>query len=173
MRETEDDLDALQRLLDASFAGSGEHLRTAFDQEHRLAAAELVDALAGLFEMHLAVLTSSGDPMVAPVDGFVLRGRICLGLPKSSVRARLLRRDPRVSVSFNSEAVAFIAHGRFVEVTEGHPMFDVFEETSRQLYIDRYGDWFGPWLDRRLEVEGRGVAGYVEPRVLFAKGGSP
>ena len=173
MRETDDDLEALQRLLDASFAGSGEHIRSAFDQERRLSATDLVDALAGIFEMHLAVVAGSGAPLVAPVDGYLVRAKICLGLPMASVRARRLRRDPRVSVSFNSGNVAFIAHGRFVEVTEDHPMFDAFEATSRQLYIDRYGDWFGPWLDRKLEVEGRGVAGYIEPRVLFARHGSP
>lgn len=41
MRETDDDLEALQNLLDVSFARSGEHLRSAFDQEHRLPARTL------------------------------------------------------------------------------------------------------------------------------------
>jgi len=170
MRETDGDLEDLQRLLDASFAGSGEHLRSAFDQERRLSAEALVTLLPGLFEMHLAVGTAAGAPLVAPVDGFLLRGKICLGLPAISVRARLVRQDSRVSVSFNTDGVAFIAHGTFVEVAEGHPMVELFDDTSRQLYVDQYGDWFGDWLDRKLEVEGRGVTGYIQPRVIFAKG---
>lgn len=170
MRETDDDLEELQNLLDVSFARSGEHLRSAFDQEHRLPATALVDRLPGLFEMHFAVVSADGAPLVAPVDGFLLRGRICLGLPAASVRARRVRRDPQVSASFNTDDVAFIAHGSFVEVDEDHPMVDLFDETSRGLYIEQYGEWFGDWLDHKLEVEGRGVAGYIEPRALFAKG---
>lgn len=115
MRETNGDLADLPGLLDVSFAGSGEHLRAAFDQERRLSAKELVALLPGLFEMHLAAVTAAGAPLVAPVDGFLLRGKICLGLPALSVRGRLVHQDPRVSVSFNTDDVAFIAHGRFVD----------------------------------------------------------
>lgn len=100
MRETDEDLERLQALLERSFDRSGEHLRSAFGQEHRLSAASLVDRLPGLFEMHFAVIAADGAPLVAPVDGFVLRGKICLGLPAPAVRARLVRRDPRVSASF-------------------------------------------------------------------------
>ena len=173
MHETDGDLEELQALLDVSFADSGEHLRSAFAQERRLSAEALVALLPGLIEMHLAVVTAAGAPLVAPVDGFLLRGKICLGLPASSVRARLVRRDPRVSVSFNTNDVAFIAHGSFVELTEAHPMGELFDETSRQLYIDQYGEWFADWLDGKLEREGRGVTGYIQPRVLFSKGAEP
>lgn len=170
MRETESDLEDLQHLLDESHAGSGENLRSAFSQDHRLSAQEMVERLPGLFEMHLAVVTAAGAPLVAPVDGLLLSGRICVGLPAKPVRARLVRRDARVSVSYNSVEVAFIAHGSFVEVADDHPMVELFDTTSRELYIGQYGDWFGDWLDHKDETEGRGVTGYIEPRVLFAKG---
>lgn len=173
MRETDEDLEQLQALLDVSFDRSGEHLRSAFGQEHRLSAASLVDRLPGLFEMHFAVIAADGAPLVAPVDGFVLRGKICLGLPAPSVRARLVRRDPRVSASFNADDVAFIAHGTFVEVDEAHPMVELFDRTSRELYVAQYGEWFNDWLDHKTEVQGRGVTGYIEPRLLFAKGATP
>lgn len=173
MRETIDDLAELQRLLDVSLDRSGDHLRTAFRQEHRLSASSLVAALSGLFEMHLAVVTADGAPLVAPVDGFLLRGRICLGLPAASVRARLIRRNQRVSASYNADEVAFIAHGTFVEIDEHHPLVELFDRTSRELYIDQYGEWFNDWLDHKMEVDGRGVTGYIEPRVLFAKGAEP
>lgn len=170
MRETPEDLDELQTLLDVSFDRSGEHLRTAFSQEHRLSASSLVTRLPGLFEMHFAVVAADGAPLVAPVDGFLLRGRICLGLPAGSVRARLVRRDPRVSASFNADEVAFIAHGTFVEIDEHHSLVELFDRTSRELYVDQYGEWFDDWLDHKFEVDGRGVTGYIEPRVIFAKG---
>ncbi len=160
----------MDRVLDASFAGSGEHLRSAFDQEHRLSAREFTARLPGLFEMHLAVVTGDGAPLVAPVDGYLFRGRVCLGLPQQSARARLIRNDARVSASFDAEHVSFIVHGAFVEVDEGHEWWAGFDERTRRLYTDQLGDWFDEWLDDKIEREGRGTSGYIEPRVMFAKG---
>ena len=169
MRETEDDLAELQDLLDRSHRGSGEHLRSAFDQENRLPARSLVESLPGIFEMHFAVVTGQGAPLVAPLDGFLLRGKVCLGLPEKSVRARCVRRDPRVSASYVGEGVSFIVHGTVTEVGDGHPWADLLDETSRSLYVAQYGDGFNEWLDRKQATEGRGFAGFIEPRVMFAK----
>jgi hypothetical protein len=164
VKETDADLAALQALLDRSHAASGEHLRLAFDQEQRLSARELVDALPGLFEMHLAVVTSDGAPLVAPVDGFLLRGKIGVGLPAASVRTGLVRRDPRVSASYIGETCSFIVHGTVVEVQD-----ELFDSTATELYVAQYGDWFRDHLER-MRTEAPGFAGIIEPRVLFAKG---
>jgi hypothetical protein len=169
LHETDDDIDRLQDLLDRSHARSGEHLRSAFDQANRVSATTLVERLPGIFEMHLAVVTADGAPLAAPVDGFVLRGTICIGLPERSVRARLVRRDPRVSASFVSDTVSFIVHGTAVEVDEAHPWFDLYDRTARGLYVAQYGEWFDDWLTQKQEREGRGFSGFIEPRVLFAK----
>jgi hypothetical protein len=165
VHETDDDVAALQDLLDRSRAGSGEHLRQAFGPP--LSAAELVAALSGIFEMHLAVVTSAGAPLVAPVDGFLLRGRVCVGLPPASVRTGLVRRDPRVSASFIGERCSFIVHGSVVEVDD-----DLFDSTATELYVAQYGDWFRDHMAEQQRKNGRGFAGVIEPRVLFAKGAS-
>ena len=170
MEEAPADVDELQRVLDASLASSGPHLRTAFSQDaQRASAAELVALLPPIFELHLAVVTPAGAPLVAPVDGLCFRGRVWVGLPPASVRARLVLRDPRVSASYASEAISFIVHGRFVPVELGDPMREAFDVLARRLYVAQYGEWFDAWLDERLRTEGAGPTGYLEPRVLFAK----
>jgi hypothetical protein len=169
VHETESDLAELQRVLDASAAASGEHLRSAFSQEGRPSAAELVAALDGIFEMHLAVVTSDGAPLVAPLDGIFYRGQVWLGLPPESLRARLIVRDGRVSASYNTPSLAFIVHGEFREIPLGDPARQGFDALARELYVRQYGDWFDAWLDERLETKGAGPTGWIEPRRFFAK----
>ena len=81
MEETAADVARLQELLDASASSSGTHLRTAFGQETRPSASHVASSLAGIFEMHLAVVTSAGAPLVAPIDGIFYRGRVWVGVP--------------------------------------------------------------------------------------------
>ena len=170
MEETSSDLADLQRVLDASLEASGAHLRSAFGQDSPPTASRVVEALPGIFEMHLAVVTSDGDPLVAPIDGVLYRGRVWVGIPPQAVRARLVRRDPRVSASYNADDFSFIVHGRFVEPAEDDPRRSGFAELARSLYVQRYGDWFGAWMDERDRASGPGVTGYIEPRRFFAKG---
>lgn len=167
MHESERELVELDELLTRSAASSGEHLRTAFDQERRLDAAALSAALQGIFEMHLAVLSGSGAPLVAPVDGIFFRGRVWFGLPARSLRAKLVRWDARVSASFNDPPRAFIVHGTAVEAPESASETREFGDLVRRLY----GDLYGPaWLDWFEGLDHSGsFTGHIEPRVMFAK----
>jgi hypothetical protein len=169
MHETDGDLSELQRVLDASIEASGEHLRSAFGQDPRPTASQVAEALTGIFEMHLAVVASDGAPLVAPIDGILYRGRIWVGIPPKAVRARLVRRDPRVSASYNTNNFAFIVHGRFNEPAEDDPGRVGFNALARTLYVEQFGDWFGAWMDERDRTTGPGVTGYIEPRRIFAK----
>jgi len=60
----------------AAFNASGDHPRSIFDEGHRLTAPELVEEITGIFEIHLAVVTRDGTPLVAPVDAimFIVHG---------------------------------------------------------------------------------------------------
>jgi hypothetical protein len=167
VHETAADVRRLQAVLDASADGAGPHLRRAFQLERRLDAAGLVDALPGIVEVHLAVVSSDGAPLVAPVDAILFRGRLWFGLPPESLRARLLRRDPRLSASYTSDHMALIVHGRAVE--PGREELDAFTARARELYVASYGDWFGEVFDRGAAAGG-GFTAWVEPRVLFARG---
>lgn len=168
MLETTNDLSDLARLLEASRARSGEHLRSAFAQGDRwLDAAGLVRELEGILEVHLAVVSGSGAPLVAPVDAIFFRGRLWIGLPGESVRAKLIRRDPRVSVSFTRGDLGLIIHGSFNEVSNDDAHEAGYSALVRELYTEAYGDWFGAWLDDK--EQGGDVTGFVTPRVMFAK----
>lgn len=171
MQEAPDDLRTLQHLLDRSFAGSGKHLRSAFDQTKRLTAEQLTSALGGIFELHLAVNSGSGAPLVAPLDGIFFRGKVWVGIPAQAIRARLIRRDPRVSASYNSPKVALIVHGVAREPEPTDPIAAEFWILVRWLYTECYGDGWLAWFERRqAESAARDFTGYIEPRVMFAKG---
>lgn len=169
--ETTNDLSALQDLLDRSLAASGEHLRSAFDQSKRLTADQLATALGGIFELHLAVVSGSGAPLVAPLDGIFFRGKVWIGIPAKAVRSRLIRRDARVSASYNAPQVAMIVHGVAQEPEPNDPMVEGFSALARDLYVQIYGAGWLEWFEvTRAESVGRDFTGYIEPRAMFAKG---
>jgi hypothetical protein len=170
MRETSADLRELQQLLDGSFAAAGAHLRSIFDEQSRLTAEGVVGALDGIFEMHLATVTGAGAPLVAPLDGIFFKGKIWFGFPDRSVRARLVRRDPRVSASYTRGPVAFIVHGTAHEVDD-HEVPPEYDALMRDLYAAQYGPGWIDWYERqrRDRVPGAGFGGYIEPRRMFAK----
>ena len=80
MREIPADLHTLQALLDRSHSGAGQHLRTIFDDDHRVSAQELAAALDGIIEIHLAIVAGDGSPLVAPNDAGFFRGRVWFSL---------------------------------------------------------------------------------------------
>jgi hypothetical protein len=168
MRETAEDVAQLQRLLDDSAAAAGEHLRTIFQSEARPFAQELLTELDAVFEFHVGVLTGAGAPLVAPLDGIFFRGRIWFGFPGGSLRAGLIRKDPRISASYQKgESFAFIVHGQAVEVREDAPEFQDYFDCVQALYTNLYGPkWVDWYRERKREGE---FNGYIEARRLFAK----
>lgn len=86
MYETRSNRLALRDLLDRSYRAAGEHLRSIFTPERRMAAEELAQLLTGAFLLNVATVTAAGHPMVAPVDGLFHRGKLLFGFPPGSVR---------------------------------------------------------------------------------------
>jgi hypothetical protein len=154
VHETADDLAALQRLLDASHAGAGRHLREIFNDERRIPATELPALLPGVQVLNLATVTASGEPRVAPVDGLFYRARFWFGSAHDSARFRHLRRRPAVSAAHTrGEELAVIVHGSAVETgLDGHP----FRDYCYEVYGETW-DEFGP---------GAAYA-CIEPRAMF------
>lgn len=122
--ETPADVAALQRVLDESYAAAGVHLRSIFSAGNRCSAADLVRALRGVFLVQVATVTAKCEPLVAPVDGLFYRGRLFVGFPAGSVRARHLRMRPQVSASHTDGDFCVIVHGRAEEVGPGHEFHD-------------------------------------------------
>ena len=118
MHETAEDLQALQAILDRSFARAGTHLRSVFRNKAPMSSSDVAATLRSAFVLHLATVSNSTHhPFVAPIDGFLLHGRLLFSMVDDSVRARHLRRWPPVSASYaDANGACVIAHGRAVEV---------------------------------------------------------
>ena len=80
MYESDDELSALQELLDASYARTGEHLRSIWGEDSRLDARGLCAELVGVQVLDLGTVTARGEPRVAPVDGLFFRGHLWFGV---------------------------------------------------------------------------------------------
>ena len=174
MHETPEDLARLQELLDRSFAAAGDHLAGIFEPKQRLTAEALTERLTGIFEMHLAVTTSDGAPLVAPIDAQLFRGEVWFGLPPQSVRAPLVKRDPRVSASYTDGSFALIVHGVARPVEPGSAKEESYTAFVRDCYVAQYGPQWIQWHEalQARTAPGEDFTGWIEPRRLFAKAGA-
>jgi uncharacterized pyridoxamine 5'-phosphate oxidase family protein len=142
MHETDEDLAALQRLLDTSREAAGAHLRSIFDEEHRLDGAELAGLLTRVQVLNLATVTARCEPRVAPVDGLFYRGRWHFGSSPESARFRHLRHRPAVSASHvRGEELAVIVHGRATRIDLSAPEHEGFRSYLREVYGGSWDDW--------------------------------
>jgi len=156
VRETPDDLTALQDLLDRSYAAAGAHLLRIHTPDRRLSAAQVAERLDGMCLLALATVTADGRPLVGPVDGIFYRGAFHFGSSPDSVRFRHIRARPQVSAThLPGEELAVTVHGRAIEV----PVEGGFRETVLGIYVPRYGEeWEADFLDggpvyARIEAE--------------------
>lgn len=99
MRETSEDLRALQELLDRSYDAAGPHLRATIEPHRRLTAAQLVERFDGMRYVVVATVSADGRPFTAPADAFLIRGELWFGSSLESVRIRHLRARPACSAT--------------------------------------------------------------------------
>lgn len=158
MHETDEDLRALQGLLDASHANAGPHLRAIFSDDRRIPAGELPALLPGVQVLALATVTARGEPRVAPVDGLFYRGRFHFGSGEDSARFRHIRARPAVSAThLRGEELAIVVHGHAVEIDPRGPG----EEGFRTYLNETYPGW-----DDADWAAGAPYA-RIEPSVMF------
>jgi hypothetical protein len=156
VRETPDDMAWLQSVLDASYAGAGEHLAGIHTERARLTAEQVVARMVGMQVLVVATVSSDGRPFTGPVDGFLYRGRWCFGTAPNALRARHLRRRSAVSVTHvRGEDLVVTVHGR----ADPYPLRDGdgFLEVLRSNY--------GPGFDTRGLG---GEYGRAEPDRMYA-----
>jgi len=148
MHETDEDLAALQVLLDRSYANAGEHLLRIHTPEHRLTAEEVCARLTGMRLLALATVSSAGRPIVGPVDGIFFRGAFHFGSAPDSVRFRHIQARPHVSAThLPGEDFAVTVHGRAVPLDVGAEENAVFRQTLLDVYVPRYGEEWSHFLD--------------------------
>ena len=98
MHERPEDLAALQRLLDSSYAHAGAHLLSIHTPERRLGAERVCELLSGMCLLTLATVTADCRPVAGPVDGILYRGAFHFGSSPESARFRHIGARPFVSV---------------------------------------------------------------------------
>lgn len=159
MHETSADLEALQRLIDSSYAAAGVHLLSIHDPSRRLSAEQVAERLQGMCLLTLATVTADGRPIAGPVDGIFFRGAFHFSTDPKALRWRHIRRRPQVSaVHLPSEELAVTVHGTAVPVAVQGPEGAALRQTLLEVYVPRYGPEWESFLDSgpvcaRIEAE--------------------
>ncbi len=159
MRETAEDLERLQELLDRSYAGAGTHLLRIHTPERRLDAAGVAARLTGMRLLVLGTAGNEGRPVTGPVDGIFLRGAFHFGSAPESLRARHIAARPQVSAThLPGEELAISAHGRAVPVDVNAEEGAELRQTLLEIYVPRYGESWADMLESgavywRLDAE--------------------
>ena len=168
MHERAEEIEALQRLLDSSYARAGEHLLSIHTPERRLSAQQVCERLTGMCLLALATVTADGRPLVGPVDGIFYRGAFHFGSDPDSARFRHISSRPFVSATHAPrEELAVTVHGRAVPVDVGAPEHDGFRQALLEVYMPRYGPEWEEFLDSgpvyaRIDAE-RMFALFISP----------
>ncbi|WBQ03190.1 pyridoxamine 5'-phosphate oxidase family protein [Kribbella sp. CA-293567] len=144
MRETREEVEELQRLLEAAYERSTEHLQTIITDERRLTAAELVQVLTGMCTLNLATVTAGGEPRISAVDGHFLHGRWVFSTSGQAAKARQLKARPAASISYvDGERLGIFSHGKVEFLSADHPDF---AEIEAHL-VAHYGSSPSTWGD--------------------------
>ncbi|MTE19906.1 pyridoxamine 5'-phosphate oxidase family protein [Streptomyces sp. TRM43335] len=127
MRETPEELAALQELLDASLSRSTSHLRSIITTGSTLTAEQLTRVLTGMCTLALSTVTAKGEPRISGADGHFLHGKWHFGTARDAAKARHLAARPAVSAAhLRGEDLGVFTHGT-VEVLNpqgGEPAAD-------------------------------------------------
>jgi hypothetical protein len=149
MHESPADIEALQELLDRSYATAGGHLLTIHTPDRRLSAEQVIERLTGMCLLTLATVTADGRPIAGPVDGIFYRGAFHFGSSPDSVRFRHIRSRPYVSAThLPGEELGITVHGRAVPVDIHADAGAGFRRALLDVYVPRYGpDWEADFLN--------------------------
>src|SRR5256884_7459472 len=122
MRETQEDIERLQTLLDNSIKRAGAFLRRSFQMpEHSLTAQQLIDCWLDVQTVALATITTRGEPRIAPIGSLLYRGDIYIPTVATAARTRHVMKRPAVSLTlFRENELAIIVHGYAAIISPDH-----------------------------------------------------
>src|SRR5438034_5507704 len=126
MRETQEDIERLQALLDSSIERAGAFLRRSFQMpQHSLTAQELVECWQDVQTVALATVTTRGEPRIAPIGSLLYRGDIYIPTVATAARTRHIMKRPAVSLTlFRANELAIIVHGSVTIMSRDHADFE-------------------------------------------------
>jgi ribosomal protein S18 acetylase RimI-like enzyme/uncharacterized pyridoxamine 5'-phosphate oxidase family protein len=143
MRETQEDIERLQALLDLSIERAGAFLRRSFQMpEHSLTARELIECWQDVQNVALATVTTRGEPRIAPISSLLYRGEIYLPTVATAARSRHVMKRPTVSLTLHREdELAIIVHGKATIISPDHADFETLENIFYASTQTRAGEW--------------------------------
>lgn len=143
MRETPEDIERLQALLDESIGRAGTFLRRSFQMpEHSLSAQQLIEYWQGVQVVALATVTTRGEPRLAPIGSFLYRGNIYLPTVATAARTRHIEKRPAVSLTLLREnELAIIVHGSASIINSDHQDFKTLEDCLYEFSHTKAGEW--------------------------------
>lgn len=143
LKESPEDIERMQRVLDESYANAGSHLRGIATPERLLSAQDVIRLMGDAQrQFAMATVTAAGEPRVAPIDGFLLKGRFYVYTDEASVRARHLRKRPGISIALiHGDDYAVYAHGTAELINRHHPRFSELDTEIRRIYESSISDW--------------------------------
>jgi Pyridoxamine 5'-phosphate oxidase len=155
MRESADDLERLQALIDRSIEGAGAFLRSAFEMPDRsLSAQQLVDRLQGSLTVALATTTARGEPRVAPINAVFVRAAFHVPTVAQAARTRHLAARPAASLTyFEGTNVAVVAHGRVAIIDTTDPAFAELDAVQVRSGNESPTEWQGDAVYLRLDAD--------------------
>jgi hypothetical protein len=147
--ETDDELDQMQSLLDASLSRATEHLRSIIKPgERTLTAAQLAAVCRGMCTLAISTVTAAGEPRVSAVDGHLLHGRWYFSTARGAAKARHLAARPAVSIAYlRGEEVGVFAHGSAEPMNPAGGPADPDWPALLQYMTDYYGSSPLSWGD--------------------------
>jgi len=164
MLETEEEIAALQRLLDRSHAGATSHLRNIVHAGRTLTAEDLTGLLAGMKVLSLATVTARGEPRISALDGHFLHATWTFTTDGAAAKARHMQRRPPVSVAhIDGEELGVFAHGRAEQI---FPVDDDWKETLEHwtTYYDSSPLTWGEDV-RMYRLRPHWMVGYAADRI--------
>lgn len=146
MRETPEELNELQALLDSSLSRSTTHLRSIINTERTLTAEQLTQVLTGMCTLALSTVTAKSDPRISGVDGHFLHGKWHFGTARGAAKARHLAARPNASAAhMRGEDLGVFTHGtvEILNPQDGAPAADWPELLAyfKTFYGEDAFDW--------------------------------
>jgi hypothetical protein len=153
MRETAEDHQRLQAVLDGSIERAGGFLRSSFEMpEHSLSATQLAAHLKGMLTVALATVTARGEPRVAPIGALFLHAWFYVPTVAESARARHLARRPAASLTYyEGTKLAVIVHGQAAIIGADDPDFSELDAVQVESGGQSVREWQGHGVYLRLE----------------------
>jgi uncharacterized pyridoxamine 5'-phosphate oxidase family protein len=142
MYESEQDIQALQTLLDRTFSHANPHLASIVKPERRLNARQIARYLQGTKHVAFATVNERGEPRVAPLDGVFIRGHLTVSTGGQAARLKHLRLNPACSAAHvDGDTIGIVIHGHATIIGRADDGVDEIEPVWREIYGSSPFEW--------------------------------